>query len=207
MAQADSAGDVRRSRRMPGAKLRPALYPARVAEGSAEPDTERASECGLAPAGVRARMPWAIPLCSAPRAGRLTGHHRRERGGQDRRQSRRRPVGNVIQSRGRPAESLVSWRMVTNHRVQCVDRAVSGESGRSGQRAPEQGSDYRVARVLGDRFHDGPGDSSGVEKVRITTAQVRQPAPGPVDVPVDKRSPDQFGLAGQGSRRCDRPGT
>ena len=107
-AQAAGPADVGGLGRAAEAELGPVLGPARVAERPAQPDAERAREGGLAPAGVRARMPPAVVKRDPPGGGRAAA----DDGGAGRRQQRGDagggPVDDVVEAGRGPAELLVA---------------------------------------------------------------------------------------------------
>ena len=125
-----------------------------VGERAAEPHAERAGERRLDPAGVRARMRGAV-------AAQRPASASRRRAADDRRAAapsaprRRRAAGpahDVVEPRRGPAEGLVALAAMADHRVERVRRAVGGDAGRPGDRAPDERADDRVGGVLGDRL-------------------------------------------------------
>jgi len=64
--------------------------------------------------------------------------------------------------------------VVTDHRIQRVDRSVTEYAGYVADTCPQQRRHLRVGGVLGDRLHRRSGQSGGVEQCRVTPTQRRQ---------------------------------
>src|SRR5690606_22669034 len=123
--QADGAADVRGPGRSTVADAGALLDPSAVDVASAEADTERSGERGLALARVGAGVAVPVAEPALPGAARVTadggGGGRREQRGQP----GRGPGGDVVQAGRRPAEPRVPHGAVADHRVEGVDRAVA----------------------------------------------------------------------------------
>ena len=173
--------------------------------GPAEQDAERASKGSLAAARVRAGMTRAVPAHGLPRLARPPADHRRTDRSEQPGQPRRRPVHDVVDAGRGPAEPGESRRPVPDHGVQRVHRAVAGQPGQSGDHAPDQRRDDRVAGVLRDRLDHGPGELLLIQVARIPPAQARESGPGGSQVGCRQSRGSAFSLNGQRTRAGHGP--
>jgi len=84
---------------------------------------------------------------------------------------------------------------VADHGVERVDRPVAEQPRHAERRAPQQGSDDRVGRVLGERLDGGPGHARAVEPGGVAADEVGDLEPCGRQVVPRQLSRDRLALA------------
>jgi hypothetical protein len=83
---------------------------------------------------------------------------------------------------------------VAHHRVERVDRAVGGQPGQPGYRAPQQRRHHRVGGVLRHGLDHGPRYLGGIQAGRVAAAQAGQNPPRGGQVVAGQSNHGPFGL-------------
>src|ERR1700730_4122280 len=150
-----------------------------IAPRAAEPQSERARERRLGPAGIGGRVSTRVAPHGAPRGlGRSFWGEPSRDNDQIGRQPRGTKIRNIIEFRRGEAKSRMALRAMTNHAVGGVDCFVASAARKPAEREPESGRDDGVGKILGEALDRGAGDARLVQ-LRDVTADAfcrRRPA-------------------------------
>ncbi len=81
-------------------------------------------------------------------------------------------IGEVVETRRRPAEGAVMRGRVPDHAVERIRHLVGEEAGQPEHQVPEYRRDHPVAEILGQAFDRGARDAMRVEAPRVAADDV-----------------------------------
>jgi len=139
-----------------------------------EGETERSCHCRFRVARVRRAVVRGIAPHRVP-GGRCRSPFRcrRRRDDEQSREPRRRQVEQVIEACSRPTEGLETRGTMPDHAVRRVDGLINCRTGEPSDDHPEDRRNHPVGKILRQAFDCRTGNACFVERVGVTTDDVR----------------------------------